>query len=129
MIEAGGTFGPDGSYGAALIKTGENLDFISLYVSFTISCVHIKNCIFKNQIITYQSCLFPKQVKRNRNSVKLSATSSPTLEWASSNHCESEFMISIHQCQHFLTHTILTDSSTTKCEQLPKKKEFSRQKD
>lgn len=22
MIEAGGTFGPDGSYGAALIKTG-----------------------------------------------------------------------------------------------------------
>jgi hypothetical protein len=25
MIEAGGTFGPDGSYGAALIKTGEEL--------------------------------------------------------------------------------------------------------
>ena len=34
MIEAGGTFGPDGSYGAALIKTGENLDYNSFVGHF-----------------------------------------------------------------------------------------------
>jgi hypothetical protein len=76
MIEAGGTFGPDGSYGAALIKTGEN--FESLSSNFVCNC-----CLFSPR----------KQVKQNKNSVKLNAISSPTPGWVSSSRCASKFTL------------------------------------